>query len=103
LVLPACKHYFGRPRAEWVEDGACPNWDHPSLAIPCAPAIAADVAARGYLNVNGRAFSAASVASMLGAMPHHTPTPLSDQKGSAVVAAGSMIMLGIMLYTPFYR
>jgi DNA invertase Pin-like site-specific DNA recombinase len=30
-------------------------------------AIAADLAARGYLNVNGRAFSAASVASMLGA------------------------------------
>jgi hypothetical protein len=22
LVLPASKHYFGRPRAEWVEDGA---------------------------------------------------------------------------------
>ena len=30
-------------------------------------AIAADLAARGYVNVNGRAFSAASVASMLGA------------------------------------
>jgi hypothetical protein len=28
-------------------------------------AIAADLAARGYVNVNGRAFSAASVASML--------------------------------------
>jgi hypothetical protein len=31
------------------------------------PAIAADLAARGYLNVNGKEFSAASVASMLGA------------------------------------
>ena len=30
-------------------------------------AIAADLAAHGYVNVNGRAFSAASVASMLGA------------------------------------
>jgi hypothetical protein len=30
-------------------------------------AIPADLAARGYVNVNGRAFSAASVASMLGA------------------------------------
>jgi hypothetical protein len=30
-------------------------------------AIAADLAARGYVNVNGRQFSAASVASMLGA------------------------------------
>jgi hypothetical protein len=30
-------------------------------------AIAADLAVRGYVNVNGRAFSAASVASMLGA------------------------------------
>ena len=29
-------------------------------------AIAADLAARGYVNANGRAFSAASVASMLG-------------------------------------
>ena len=29
-------------------------------------AIAADLAARGYVNANGRTFSAASVASMLG-------------------------------------
>ena len=30
-------------------------------------AIAAELAARGYVNVNGKQFSAASVASMLGA------------------------------------
>ena len=30
-------------------------------------AIAADLAARGYVNANGKQFSAASVASMLGA------------------------------------
>jgi hypothetical protein len=29
-------------------------------------AIAADLAVRGYVNVNGRAFSTASIASMLG-------------------------------------
>ena len=30
-------------------------------------AIAADLAARGYVNANGKEFSAASIASMLGA------------------------------------
>jgi hypothetical protein len=35
----------------------------PSRAID---PIAAELAARGYLNVNGKEFSAASVASMLG-------------------------------------
>ena len=37
-------------------------------------AIAADLAARGYVNVNGREYSAASVASMLGGRAHMANT-----------------------------
>jgi hypothetical protein len=52
-----------RPTRRWC--GSPKDCGGASAAIPCGPA--AELAARGYVNVNGKEFSAASVASMLGA------------------------------------